>query len=228
MATHYNGGRKFLSAKGGRAGKGKKKPNKKNSNTSRMTQCLMEIMSKNKLDKRKVSTLEAYKIGTKFGYLGSYKAFYMMLKRKGSWSNSSFSCSLIVSDSCTLGTCSPNTLNITNIKEKENLKEDLKENMSIFKLLGEQSSNDNYTQLFPENFKECKSSLRQLKKSDKEYLEEPIPESEWYTIWLKSVEEQAITNEEKKHKLYGDWLKFCEKQRYDPKVVWTFRDYIEI
>jgi hypothetical protein len=233
IATHYNGGRKFLSAKGGRAGKGKKKPNKKNSNTSRMTKCLMEIISKNGVDKREVTTLEAYKIGTKFGYVGQYVAFAKNLRRNGSWTNNSksFSATRIVDVSNSLNPGSPNTLNITIIKEKENL-EEIKENLKekpIFKLLGEPSSNDNYTSLFPENFKECKSSRRQLKKSDKEYLEsEPIPESEWYTVWLKSVEEQAITNEEKKHKLYGDWLKFCEKQRYDPKAVWTFRDYIEI
>ena len=186
MATKYNGGRKALSAKGGKMRKGKPSNNKGKTNTrANSIWVQFDLMTVKGWDSRVITLVEAYKIMTGWGYKGTYKALSVAFKRSGKIELSEngkhfFELRITaISDDNSLakpGTCSQLTLNNNIYKEicEEN-NENLNSNC-LLSLTGNKSPeatpNENINQhLFPENFKEVKTQKRQLKMSDSEYKE---------------------------------------------------------
>jgi len=184
MATKYNGGRKAISSRGGKAKKGAKYTCKTNPNASRQIRVKLEINSANNWDVKELTLVDAYKIITKWGYKGQYKSLSQTFRRNGYFKITNELSRIEITaldagiiDYSSLGV-TPNTLN--NIILKGNLNEsiNLKENSNV-KLSGVTSNPKNYNNnpqtineaLFPENFKEVKTQKKQLKKSDKEYSE---------------------------------------------------------
>jgi len=187
MATKHNGGRKALSAKGGKMRKGKPSNNKGKTNTRANSIFVrMEIDTAFNGQSRILPLVEAYRISTKWGYKGQYNSLKKNLKEN----NGQFEIisgtggdgkvfRLTVVDGNFLGVPQ---LTLNNNICIETYKESTSniENNCLLNLTGvppeatPRSNNKqtaNLQDLYPENFKEVKTKKRQLKKSDKEYKE---------------------------------------------------------